>query len=383
MKVLHVIASLEDGGAEAVLYRLVQSTPHLSHEVISLTGPGKYGPLLEAAGCEVHCLEMPRGRLTASGLRSLARLARISAAVVVQTWMYHADLVGGIAARFFGGKPVVWGVHTSDVSAASFSTRMVVRACAMLSRVVPDGIIYCSHRSVECHERIGYGARDVRVIPNGYDVSLFQRDPIARARLRQEWGVAEGEILLGFVARFDPFKDHETLIDALGRLSMDGLPFRCVLVGSGIHSDQTDLMRLLDRFNVTDKVVLAGRRSDIPQVMSALDLHVLTSRSEAFPNVLCEAMLAEVPCISTDVGDAALILDGLGWVTPPRRPDLISQAVHAASAEMQDVEGWRERGRKCRSSIIARYGVDRMAARYESFWRDTAAFRSSSSAEGI
>ena len=114
MKVLHVITGLNDGGAEAVLHRLIKHDPHDEHLVVSLTGEGKYGPVLRQSGVPVTALEMPRGRVTWQGLSGLWRVLRAQRPDVVQTWMYHADLLGGVCARV-QGLPVVWGIRNTTL----------------------------------------------------------------------------------------------------------------------------------------------------------------------------------------------------------------------------------------------------------------------------
>ena len=111
MRVMHVISGLNDGGAEAVLYRLCSTDREHRHHVVSMMGAGKYGPLLQAAGVEVSCLGMAQGRLSASGLWRLWRLWRLLRdwrPAVVQAWMSHADLVVGTMARLAGVQRVFW-----------------------------------------------------------------------------------------------------------------------------------------------------------------------------------------------------------------------------------------------------------------------------------
>src|SRR5690606_987860 len=112
--VLHVITGLNDGGAESVLFRLCTHDRSRRHHVISLIDGGKYGPLLERAGVGLTCLNMPRGRITLRGMRTLWKFIRQTRPDVVQTWMYHADLLAGVVARFAGCRHVVWGIrHTT------------------------------------------------------------------------------------------------------------------------------------------------------------------------------------------------------------------------------------------------------------------------------
>lgn len=323
--VLHIITGLNNGGAEAVLYRLCSNESTYKHSVVSLMDAGKYGPMLISAGIDAHYLGMPRGKITFKGIRTLWRILRIERPDVVQTWMYHADLIGGVTARLAGVPKVFWGLRHTDLVAgqSSKTTILAARLCAHLSRFVPSGIVCCAERARAVHAALGYAKEKLTVIPNGYDITRFRPDPQARKELRQQWGVCENIPLLGMVARFDPQKDHITLLSALRFLKQSELEFRCVLVGHGMHSDNQPLNEAMDHYNVCDKVILLNQRSDIPSVMAAIDVHVLSSSfGEAFPNVLAEAMACGTPCVSTDVGDASLILGETGWIAPPRDPML-------------------------------------------------------------
>ena len=114
MDCLHIITGLNDGGAEAVLYRLCHHDQANQHHVVSLSGSGKYGPMLEALGVLVTTLNMSPGRPSPLAFIRLVRLMRREKPDVVQTWMYHGDLFGGLAARAAGIPSVVWGIrHTT------------------------------------------------------------------------------------------------------------------------------------------------------------------------------------------------------------------------------------------------------------------------------
>jgi glycosyltransferase involved in cell wall biosynthesis len=283
--------------------------------------------------------------------------------------MYHADLVGGLVARWAGIRSVIWGIRNSSLDAdkASFTARAVARTCALLSRIVPSRIVCCSVEAAEAHQRIGYQARKFSVIPNGYDLSRFAPDAEARTRLRQELGIEPQEVVLGMVARWDPVKDHATLLRALARLRQRGAVLRCVLVGTGMTPGNAALTELLCRLGIEDDVLLAGPREDIPAVMNALDLHVLSSAGEAFPNVVAEAMACGTPCVATNVGDTALIVGDAGWVVPRQSAVALADGIEGALAAFDS----RDRvllSRTCRRRIQENFSLEKMVGAYLALW---------------
>ncbi|MDK9704689.1 MAG: glycosyltransferase [Sulfuritalea sp.] len=372
MKILHIIANLGQGGAEGVLYRLISaSPPNIEHVVVSMRGEGYFGPQLRASNIVVHTLDKPRGRLTIRGLKRLRRLILDIHPDVVQTWMYHADLVGGVVARWLGVQSVVWGIRHSnlDPQESSFSTRLIARICAPLSHWIPAAIACCSERAAEVHQAAGYCRRKFYVIPNGYDLSRLKLDPEAGKLLRLSWGVQPDELLLGMVARWDPQKDHGNLLCALGKLMERAAIFRCVLVGSGMDQENAILVDKITRLGLAERMILAGPLDDITAVMNALDLHVLSSAyGEAFPNVVAESMACGIANVVTDVGDAALIVGTTGWVVPPNDSEALAGAIQKA-AEVATAQGKAVLGQNCRARIQENFELSKMVAAYSHLWQ--------------
>lgn len=370
MKIFHIITGLNDGGAEAVLYRLCISDLAYQHVVISLMGEGKYGPLLRKAGIEVHCLGMQRGRVSLTGLIQLWRLLHREQPAIVQTWMYHANLLGGILARLAGVLHVFWGIHhtTLEPSASRRTTRLVARFGAWLSHWVPTGIVCCAKVAQEVHRKLGYADSKMAVIPNGYDLASFTSSPESRKRLRTEWGFDENVLLLGMVARFHPTKDHENLLAALSLLKKQQLPLHCLLAGYGMDAANQQLIKWLDQYALQNEVILLGQRNDISQIMNSIDIHVLSSYGEAFPNVLAEAMACGTPCVSTDVGDAAMIIGNTGWIVPPKSSELLAHSLKVALKEWQDKSAWLKRQQDARQRILERFSIERMVSTYHMVW---------------
>lgn len=370
MQVLHIITDFDDGGAQAVLYRFITADSKNTHQVISLMNTGWYGDRLLALGVRVHSLDLPKSRLTIAGLNKLYQLIRQIDPDTIQTWMYHSDLIGSIVARLAGKKVIVWGIHNTNLDPAktALSTRLIVRACAVLSGV-PRKIISCSQEGVKVHTALGYQPQKMVTIPNGYDVSEFSPKPECRSELRRQWQIADDTTLLGMVARWNPQKDHANLIAALAHLKTQAQsPWHCVLVGSNLDADNQVLTELLALHGISDRVTLLGIRNDIPAVMNALDVHVLSSAyGEAFPNVVAEAMACETPCIVTAVGDSALIVGDTGWVVPPSNPIELATAMLQAIDELA-LSAWTQRQANCRQRIESNFSLQIMVAKYNEVW---------------
>ena len=342
------------------------------HSVISLMDRGIYADRLEQAGITVHALNLPRGKVTATGLVQLFRLVRQMRPDVVQTWMYHSDLIGGVVARLAGVRAIAWGIRHANLDPAhnSRSTLTIVRLCALLSGWVPRKIVSCSAQATRVHQAVGYQADKFVQIPNGYNMERLQPDAAGRSEVRTELGIADSAFVLGMVARFDAQKDHHNLAQALGLLKHQGVVFTCLLVGVGMDDANGELRGWLEVAGVADSVRLLGPRSDVPAVMNALDVHVLSSLGEAFPNVLAEAMACGTPCVTTDVGDAAVIVANHGWVVAPQDAQALAgglvQAYHCFTEGRAE---WKTRQEQGRAHIMANFELEQMCERYRQVWQ--------------
>jgi glycosyltransferase involved in cell wall biosynthesis len=329
--------------------------------------------MLEDQGIGVTAIGLPRGRVTLFGMIRLMKAIRAHSPDVIQTWMYHSDFLGGIAARSVGFSNICWGIHHSDLRSAGTarSTVAVARLCSLLSRYVPRRIIFCATKSAMVHRQFGYDTARTRVVPNGYDLSMYEPCSTSRGVTRIALELDSDYPVIGFVARYDPLKDHETLLQALHYLSARGIRPTCLLVGSGMDGSNSMLVDRVRQLGLMNQVRLLGRRVDIPAIMNTLDLHVMSSASEAFPNVLAEAMACGTPCVSTDVGDAAEILGDTGWIVPTHAPEALADAIAHALAERSNAE-WETRRQAARDRIEHNFSIEKMVNRYRSIWFDTA-----------
>lgn len=371
MRVLHIITGLNKGGAETLLCNLCQFDKEHAHTIISLSNVKDSQSLSSMHNFSLYSLNFPTGKVRVLGLLKLYKLIKKINPDAIQTWLIHADLIGGIAARFAGIKNIFWGVHHTILlpGKVKFSTIFILKCNAFLSNFVPKKIIYCAEKSRLIQESIGFNKSKGLVIQNGYNIKNFSQNDILRKDFRNEQGCSDNNFLIGHVGSYHPLKDQSSLIDALAFLNKKGFEYSAVLVGKNLDNNNHDLVSKIRENGLTDRIILLGERNDIPSVMNGIDLFVLSSLSEAFPNVLNEAMACGTPCVTTNVGDASLIVDNTGWVVSPKDPKAIADAVLEAADEKQsDSFTWIKRKNDCRQRIANHFTLEKMLKKYEEAW---------------
>lgn len=338
--------------------------------VISLRSKGEVGPGIANLGIPVLELGMKPGLPNPLKLLALVNHLRRIKPDVVQTWMYHADLLGGLAAQLAGCRRVVWGLRNSnlDKRLTKRSTLMVVKVCALASPWLPARILSCSTRAAGGHAAAGYEAKKIQVIPNGFDLLRFQSDEMARLAVRAEIGIPPETPLVGLMARFDPQKNHEGFLDAAVMIRQELPLVQFVLAGGGVDVSNTVLNEAIQARGLSGAVHLLGRRDDMPRLMAALDvLASSSSYGEAFPNVLGEAMACSVPCVVTDVGDSAEIVGEAGRVVNAGDMEgLAQQIVKLLCLPSKEL---RVLGSQARERVATNYEIGHVARVYEAFYQ--------------
>jgi glycosyltransferase involved in cell wall biosynthesis len=377
MNVVHVITGLEIGGAETMLSRLLATTDRerFTSSVVALGRWGPIGDRIAELGVPVTALDLGPDAGLPTGLSRLGVLLRRARPAVVQTWLYHADLLGGLAARLVAWAPVVWGIHNTNLDPALVKrgTIRAARACARLSARVPCAVVCCSETTRRLHEAFGYAPARMVVIANGVDPAAFRPDPGARDAVRAELGLTADAPLVGLVARFDPLKDHRTFVRAAAAAAAADPRARFLLAGAGADADNATLRGWIEEAGVAERTFLLGPRRDVPRLMAALDVGTLSSVGEALPLVVAEAMACGVPCVVTDVGDAGELVGDTGLVVPPRDPGALA-AAWLALLGLPAAER-RALGAAARHRIEEHYSLAATVARYEALYERVGAGR--------
>lgn len=365
MKIVHIISGLDTGGAELMLFKLVCHLNSQEHIVISLTSFGTVGRKLINAGFKVYSLNFNKFNFIFRFIFLIRLLGTISPDVV-QTWLYHSDLIGGLAARFAGVKKVFWNIRNTEIPQGIFSsTKLVILLCSLLSFLVPNKIICCADAAKYRHIDLHYNKKKLIVIPNGFILDEADSTFIHRSSLR----IPDDFFIIGVVGRYDYLKGYDVLIKAASILSkITNIKFTFVCIGRGVDLNNQNLKSEIKLANLHGNFMLLGEVEDVIKYYQLFDCFCLPSRSEGFPNVLAEAMLASLPCVTTNVGDAASIIDSYGIVVPPNDCKNLALGIREIIEMPNDIR--KAMGYSAKLSIMNRFGLEIISNEYLKVYND-------------
>ena len=361
MVILHITNSLGVGGAEWILYRLASWQAEQGHNVvvINLGSDRGFRTKLERAQVRVIQLTKPvvgRQALLRSGIVLLQKWPSLFFAIrrvdpaIVHTWMYVADLYGGILARLLG-KPVIWGIFTGSVDKSMYSsaTWFLLKSCARMSRRIPDAVISCSAFGRRSHISLGYEKSRVLFIPTGF-LRTAKEGPTLRdlgPKIRVKRGTPR--LVVGMLGRISREKRHDILLAALSEVVGKGYEVRLVLAGGvGLNPSDSPLRELIIKKNLQSHVTLLGCVDNLDEFFLEIDCFALVSDSEGFPTVVGQAMSRGLPCIASDVGDTRLLLADPSQIVELNQPERLARAIihHALmDVESRDALGNRNKAR--------------------------------------
>lgn len=369
MYILHLITSLEPGGAQYALTRLASANVLNHHIIVSLKSPDPSFLNPSASNISLHCLHLDRPLYLCRALSLLFRLpwTRIS---VIQSWLYHADLLASFLS-LLTRKPLIWNIRCTDpqVNSSNALTAQIARLCSFLSYSIPRFIITPAVVAKDAHIKLGYDPSKFRVIPNGYDFTCLYPSSDARTQFRDELSINDQTFLVGMIARYDPFKDYPTLLRAFKIFHSHHPSSQLLLIGTNNTIHNSELCYLISSLDLAQSVHLLGHRNDIPTVLNGLDVHVLSSLSEGFPNVIVEAIACGCLSVSTSAGDSPIIVGKYGWTSNIHDPSALAlNLAHCYRLWLNPLISSTFRT-EARNHITSKYSIAVMVESYDKIWK--------------
>lgn len=357
MKILHIITNFSAiGGAEMMLSRLIQSQPEEEHYLVSLMGVSQeiYS---EALGrCSYAEALNWNGINTFNTILKLKKIIQELNPELIQGWMYHANVLASLSLIGNQKKPkLCWGIHHSLASSKdeSISTKVALMSGRFLAHSA-DAIIYCAQSSQKQHQTFGFKNLKNIVIPNGIQLENFKLN-----------NYIHNPCVVGFAGRYHPAKGYQYLFETISLLKDYPIVFK--IAGRGANLTTSEIANYFQKYELDEKkVILLDQITDMPEFYTSIDLFLMTSITEGFPNVLVEAMASGVPCVTTDVGDAEFIVQKNGFVVTPRNSKQLSEAIVTyVNLSIEEKKGLKLSSRQ---RIETSFSIERVSKQYLSVW---------------
>jgi len=315
MIVVHLIPSLSSGGAERALTRIVDGDKN-EHVIVIFKEISNENVFYKITRpYKLHSLQFRSFKSLFSSIKLFSQILDKYKPDVIQTWMYHANIFGGLISFIKGYRNIYWNIRSAEISIARMKIRtlFLVFLGSFFSHIFPKKIISCSRKAIRIHSNLLYKKSKFLYIPNGVEDYLLA-SKISNNKTP----------IIGFVARYDPQKNHDRFLKAIKKVEYDLVVY---LIGRDIEKIDISTIQ-----NSKVKILKVDHTVNIIDFYDKFDFLVLPSiYGEAFPNVLIEAMSRGVICIASDVGDSLSIISGSGYeIYDPFSTNLILKSLNTA-----------------------------------------------------
>lgn len=362
IKVMHMIWSLDLGGAEQVVVNLTRNfdRKRFLPVVCCLNQKGRYASLVEGEGIPVF--EMNKSpKLDLFLVPRLVRLIKRMEVDLVHTHLFTANLWGRIAAKL-AGVPVISSEHGMD------SWRNAIDlALDQILTSINEKVVFVSHGVKEFYsERNPAVDQKARIIHNGIEIDKFA--PVAdREKIRRQLGLSPNAHVVGIVGRLVPDKAHHHFIEAIKLIAKEDPQIRALIIGEGKLLGQ--LKAKVIKMQLEDKIYFLGNQNELPALYQAMDVFVLSSLREGLPLTILEAMAAKVPVIATNVGGVAECIEHErdGILIEPSNPAKLVEAIQRVLSDQNLRENLI---RHANEKVLSRFSVQKMTRDHESLYEE-------------
>ena len=370
MKIVHIITSMNKGGAETSLFKILKysssANADIRHNIISFSNTNYYEKEIKELGYNFYKVNFKNKFFFYYYFFSLYKLLKMIKPDVVQCWMYHSCLLGGMASKLLKVNKIIWCIRHSNYQLykTKFLTILIIKFCAIISKIIPTDIVYCSSSSSNFHKSIGYDNNKKKLIFNGYDADYFKTNVNKNLFTNKP-------VIFGLIGRYNPQKNHELFIHSLSNIikKNKSINIKVYMYGKNIDCNNKSLNKLINSYNLESIIMLKGYCEDVRKAYQSIDFLTLSSSfGESFPNVLAEAMLMGVPCISTNIGEAKNILSNYGKIVEIDNSESLSKAINDYYQLFKTPKKYYEISMLSREHIKNNYSIKIMFTDYYKLW---------------
>ncbi len=379
MRIIHIINSLNKGGAEGNLFRLSERQKKkyknkIEITIITLIKNGYYENKLKKKGIKILSLNFNQKDKLSFLIKKIIRLRYILRTInpdIIQTWMYHSNFISIFIPKKYHHK-IFWNIRHSELNfrISKKLTILISFICGFFSRLIPNKIIYCSEKSIRFHENIHfYSKKKTSLIYNGFSEKIYYPSKKLRTNFRKKNKIKKDPIILGYAGRYAKQKNIETLLISFSKIINNYDNIYLFMAGKNINSENIELKNLVLKYKVNKKVIFLGQQKELLEFYNGVDLLLLSSHSESFPNVIAESMLCSTPVISSNAGCAKKIIGNSGFVLDKNDYISFTKGLNKTlNFYLSKKKNWKIMQRNARIRIKNNFSIERMSEKYIKSW---------------
>ncbi len=376
---MHVINSLNKGGAEGNLYRLCKFHKqkyknNIDISILTLISNGFYETELKKLGIKIFSLNLSKHYMFFKFIKKILILRKFikkNNPDIIQSWMYHSNFITLFIQRKFYRK-LFWNIRHSELN-TQISKKMTIFLsiiCGLFSKSVPKKIIYCSEKSIEFHQNNHfYSKNKTALIYNGCNYKTYFPLKNLRYNFRKKNKIYSSDIVIGYAGRYAKQKNIFSMLLAFSKISKIHNNIFLYMVGRDIGPQNKELIDYVNKLKVNKKVRYIKEQKSLIEFYNGIDFLLLTSHSESFPNVIAESMLCSTPVLSSDAGCSKKIINNFGFVMDKNDHESIFKNLGKTISTFKNKKKeWKSMKKNSRLQIKNNFSITNMANSYLNNW---------------
>ena len=342
--------------------------------IITLIDNGYYEYELKKKGIKIFSLAINKENKILDLIKKVIKLRKFikkNNPDIIQSWMYHSNFISIFISKEFHNK-IFWNIRHSELNFKISKKKTIFLSiiCGLFSKFVPKKIIYCSEKSIKFHENQHfYSKNKTSLIDNGYSDKTYYSSNNLRSNFRKKNKIKESDILVGYAGRYAKQKNIDSLLHAFSKIVKNHENLHLCMVGKEINLQNKELINTASQFKIKHRIFFLNEQKNLLEFYNGIDLLILMSHSESFPNVIAESMLCSTPVLSSNAGCAKKIIDKYGFVLNKNDYLSITKGLKESINIFENKKKkWEFLKKNARSQIKKNFSIEKMADNYFKDW---------------